>query len=154
MATLKSQVDSFHKANGKAGAKGLALLAQCTMHMFDHDDWTPLAWLISKSEGADATRFRAILGQVTGGVTLKKDKNQPTGLRFEVGDNAGPTDKMMVVSVMVDEGVSFRSKRVADELFEAKANPFKLSKYAASVAKKLEKEHVSVNDLMKAMASI
>ena len=153
MATLSTQVKGYTKANAKSGAKGLVLLQSCINHMLgESGDWTPLAWLLSGSEGADSTRLRAITNQVVGGVSIKADKKQPTGLRITLGDNAGLTEKSDVLGSLVNGQTSFRSNKVKEELFDVKVNPWDVNKYAASIIKKLAKDDVSVTQLMNAMS--
>ena len=157
MANLMTQNKSFVTGLSKSGIKGLALLLQDIDHMFKHKDWTPLAWLLSKTEGADSVRLRSITSKVVGGVTMRKDKEQPSGLRIVMGDNAAPTENINALRALVDNEVSFRSKKVKDDLGIGKATvpaQFDVNKYAKSVANKLSKEEVSVADLMKAMAAI
>ena len=143
MATLIRQVQGFTKGQAKAGANGLALVVTTIDHMFEHDDWTPLAWLIAKTEGSDSTTIRRIVNECVGGVKLKKDSKQPSGMSIVVGDNAGPSDKMPLLRGLIEEKVSFRSKHVREVLFETVETKFDLGKYAMTVARRMNKEHVT-----------
>lgn len=153
MATLLQTVNSYLKSQSKAGSKGLALTLACIEHGFQHGDTTQLAWLISKADAKDSQVFRAIAGKVMGGVTMKKDARQPSGIKIDLADNAGPTDKMPILKRLVEDQVSFRSTRVQEELL-AKAKveaEFDLHKLALAFVKKMAKEEVSVASMMLAL---
>ena len=143
MATLLKQVQGFTRGQGRAGINGLALVASTIDHMFEHGDWTPLAWLIAKTEGSDSTTIRRIVNECVGGVKMKRDIKQPSGLHIKVGDNAGPSEKMPLLRGLIEEKVSFRSKIVREALFETPETEFDLDKWAMNVARKMNKEHVT-----------
>lgn len=154
MATLIKQVKGFVTRQNNAGASGLALFTSCVDHMFEHGDWTPLAWLIAKTASRDGAAFRSILGAVTGGVSIvttsKEAKEQPSGIVIKVKDNAGPSDKMTLLREMVDEGVSFRSNAIRERLLEKEKPEFDLKAYASRLVKKLDKEGYTLKDLLDA----
>jgi len=143
MATLIKQVQGFVKGQSKAGANGLNLVAVTIDHMFEHGDWTPLAWLIAKTEGSDSTTIRRIVNECVGGVKLKKDNKQPSGMSIVVGDNAGPSEKMPLLRGLIEHKVSFRSKDVREVLFEKVETEFDLDKWALTLARRMNKEHVT-----------
>lgn len=149
--SLNQKVKNFTTRNRNAGAKGLELVAECINHMFDHKDWTPLAWLIVGSEGRDATIFRKIVGVTTEGVTLAKDAKQPTGLRFTLKDNASTTELFDTLKALVNDGESFRGENVKNKLFPTTESTFDINAYAKRVMSKIEKEHVSLGDLLAAI---
>lgn len=155
MATLIKRVQGFVRGQTSAGANGLTLIQDCVDHMFEHNDWTPLAWLINRSEAQDKSRIRAIVGKVAGGITLttkgKEAQKQPSGMHIKVGENAGPTDRMPILRKLVEEGQSFRGKAVSDELLGKEPPKFDINKYAKTVMRKLEKEHMSLGDLLAAV---
>lgn len=155
MATLLKQVKAFVTNQRNAGAKGLSLTMVCIDHMFEHNDWTPLAYLINTCEARDSAVLRRIVGVCVGGIKLttkgKEAKNQPSGMVIKLDHNAGVTDKMPILRKLVEEGVSFRSKAVAEELFEKNEKPFDLPAYAKRLKAKLEKEHITVKQLLDAM---
>ena len=144
MATLIKQVQGFTKGQAKAGANGLALVVTTIDHMFDHDDWTPLAWLIAKTEGSDSTTIRRIVNECVGAIKLTRDVKQPSGLRIKLGDNAAPSDKMPLLRGLVEEKVSFRSKVVREALFEAPEPVFDKHKWAMNIARKMAKNNVTL----------
>ncbi len=147
MATLIKQVQGFVNGQAKAGANGLALVVTTIDHMFEHDDWTPLAWLIAKTEGSDSTTIRKIVNECVGGIKLTRDAKQPSGLRIKLGDNSGPSDKMPLLRGLVEERVSFRSKSVREVLFEAPEPVFDLDKWALTVARKMSKNGLTLAQL-------
>ncbi|NOQ73228.1 MAG: hypothetical protein GQ574_14570 [Crocinitomix sp.] len=153
MATLLKQVQGFTRGQAKAGANGLKLVETTIDHMFEHNDWTPLAWLLAKTEGADSTVLRRVVKECVGGVKLKRDANQPSGLRITLGDNAGPSEKMPLLRELTGESVSFRSKQVREVLFEAPEIVFDLDKWALTLARRMNKEHVTQAKLDNALKS-
>jgi hypothetical protein len=138
MSFLK-EVKSFVTTQKNAGAKGLNIIMRSVDHMFEHGDSTPLAWLISYTDGRDSAIFRRILGEVTGGVTLKKDPKQPCGLRITMADNAGPSEGMAILRDLVTSGESFRGQAVATWL-KREPKPAELDKYVAAVYRKIQSE--------------
>lgn len=149
---MLQKVKSYTKGQRNAGAKGLAFCMNCIDHMFEHGDWTPLAWLITGMDKRDGSIMRSIVREVTGGVSLttqsKAAKEQPTGIEIKMADNAGPTDKMAILRKMVEEGVSFRSQLVQKNLMDKSANPADLPKYAKAVMRKLDKEGWTIGELL------
>lgn len=128
--TLISQVKSFVETQKNSGVKGLELVKLAVDHMFNHSgDWTPLAWLINKSEKTDNARFRAIVGAVTTGVKLVTDKDQPSGLRFILESGAcRNTVAFGKLIELIEAGHSFRSEVVGTELLKKdKADPTRKS---------------------------
>ena len=158
MATLIKQVQGFVRNQSKAGAAGLALLNTCIDHMFEHGDWTPLAWLVAKSDAKDGAIFRSIIRETTAGVSMvsssKEAKEQPSGILIKVASNAGPTDKMPILRELVAEGVSFRSNAVKERLMDKKATEFNLKAYAKRLQNKLAKEGCTVADLLDAFEPV
>ena len=158
MATLIKQVQGFTRGQARAGANGLALVEKCIDHMFEHHDWSQLAWLIAKLEARDASVMRAIVGKCVGGISLitkgKEAQKQPSGLHIKMGHNAATTEAMETLRSLIEERVSFRSKRVADELLKRDPAEFDLAKYAKAVMRKLDKEHCTLKDLLTAAADI
>ena len=144
MATLIKQVQGFVKGQSTAGANGLRLVQVCIDHMFEHDDWTPLAWLIAKTEGSDSTTIRRIVNECVGGIKLTKDVKQPSGLRIKLGDNSAPSDKMPLLRGLVEEKVSFRSKVVREALFETPEPVFDKHTWAMTIARKMAKNNVTL----------
>lgn len=154
MAKLIKQVQGFVRGQNNAGVRGLELMAQCIDHMFEHNDWTPLAWMIAKSDSRDSAIFRAILGASTGGVSLsstsKQAKEQPSGVFITVKDNAGYSEKMTILRELIEEGVSFRSNAIKERLLEKKKSEFDLKAYAKRLVNKLDKEGYTLKDLLEA----
>lgn len=157
MGTLIQQTRGWATGRNKSGANGFKLLVASVDHMFEHGDWTPLAWLINGTEGADRTRMRAILGKIAGGITLnttsKEAREHSTGCKIVMGDNCGPTGDMSIARTLCEENVSFASKRVAEELLnkDVVTSKFDLDKYAKTVFNKLTKEHGDMNAFLAAI---
>ena len=144
MATLIKQVQGFTRGQSKAGVNGLVLLVTTIDHMFEHDDWTPLAWLIAKTEGSDSTVLRRIVNECVGGIKLTRDVNQPSGLRIKLADNGGPSDKMQLLRELVEHKVSFRSKTIREVLFEQAETAFNVETWAMNVARKMSKNNLTL----------
>ena len=148
--TLMSQVKSVVSNHNASPVRVMALIPLCVDHMFQHNDWTQLAWLIAKLEpSADASLVRSILGKVTAGISKKDDKDQPSGIRINMKANAGVTEKMPVLRALVAEGVSLRSKRVREEILGKVDNPFDFHKWTQRVLKKMDDEGFSFEDFLK-----
>lgn len=147
--SMMKRVQNFTRAQRNAGKTGLALLEITIDHMFSKGmDWTPLAWLIAKTDERDSAILRRIAGACLGGVTLRKDPEQPSGLRIVRGANAGVTEKMEILRQLVKAGESFRSKGVAEALFDKPAPEFDLHKYVKTVLKRLDNNHVTLKDML------
>ena len=146
---MMSRVQNFTRTQRNAGKTGLALLEITIDHMFAKgSDWTPLAWLIAKTDERDSAILRKIAGVCLGGVTMRKDTEQPSGLRIVKGDNAGVTEKMAILRDLVKAGESFRGKAVSEALFDKAAPDFDLHKYVKTVLKRLENNHVTLKDML------
>jgi hypothetical protein len=157
--TVISRVKSFITNQNKAGSTGLSLLKDCVDHYCEHADWTPLAWMVAKSDHRDGQRYRAIMGAVLTGVTLqstsKEAKEQPTGLFFKKTDKFGKTNKYALLCDLVNDGVSFRSKEVAEALLEHEAPAFDIQKAAAAYKrfiKKLDDNSMTLDQVLKLVA--
>lgn len=144
MATLIKQVQGFVRGQATGGRNGLALVMACVDHMFEHNDWTPLAWLIAKSDARDSSILRGIAGQVAGGLTMstkgKEAVKQPSGMFIKMGNNAGVTDKMPILRKLVEDGESFRGKAVREHLFQKEDKPANINNYAKAMLRKIDKE--------------
>ena len=155
--SLIAQVRAYTTRSNNAGIAGLAMLEKTIDHMFKHGDSTPLAWLIAKIDRRDASILRAIVGQVTGGLSLvstsKEAKEQPSGLLIKLGDNAGPTEKMAILRKLVEDGESFRGKAVSEELLSRTPPKYDLHRATATFLKRAVK-NASVGDIMKEMQAI
>lgn len=153
MAKLISMVKSYTTNNEKAGVKGLELVKSTIDHMFEHGDWTPLAWLIGQSQATDATRFRAIIGACVGGIAIKKDVKQPSGLFVTVGANAGKTEKYAKLVACIDSHVSFRSVVIAEEILdkETEEKVYSIDAVALTFAKRAVKEGKTLDEMLVAI---
>jgi len=154
MSTQMKQSKAFVTAQSKSGSRGLEVLMNNIDHMFEHNDWTPLAWLLSKTDGTDSTRLRAITNKVVGGVRMSKDKKQPSGMRITLGDNAGPTEMMTTLRELVENKTSFRSQTVAKSLLGKEKPKFDLKRYVKTTFNKLDKENVNTEDFFKAILEL
>ncbi len=159
--TLLSTVKTFVTSQSKGGAVGLRMLRDCLSHVEAHKDWTPLAWLIAKSEAKDARVFRAITGVVTKEISMsatsKEAKTQPSGLYIKLGKDWGFTNKWGVLNDCVDEGISFRSADVQSRLLDKdKDTVFTLEKAVKSyraLIKKIEEGHMTLDQVLKLVAA-
>lgn len=150
--TLLSQIKGFVTSQNNSGKNGLVFVERCIVHMFEHGDWTPLAWLLAKSQGTDKARLRAIVGQCVGGMTIssssKEAKKQPSGMIIKLGDNAGPTEKIDILRKLIEDGESFRGKAVSTELLKQEAKEFDLHGYAVNFYRKMNKEGFNMKDFL------
>ena len=153
--TLLQGVKSFATSNVNSGKKGLVLLEQCIEHHFEHGDWTPLAWLVSKCDATDNARLKKIAMVCVGAMTIKRDTDQPSGWRVEFGDNAAPTEYFGLLSNLITDGESFRGKATTQAMFpQSTAAEFNVKTYAKTVLARLEKNNTATTDLMQEMVNI
>lgn len=155
---LISQVKSFATVQGTAGKRGLELLMNSIDHMFEHNDTTPLAWLLNKTDPIDKTRLRAITSACVGGITLvgsgKVAAKQVSGLYIKRGDNAATTELMETLRTIVKDGESFRGARVRKELLGKLPTPFSLPTRAKSIYAMMKKEGVTTGQLIAAIGEV
>lgn len=159
--TLLSTVKTFVISQSKGGAIGLRMLRDCLSHVESHKDWTPLAWLIAKSEAKDARIFRAITGAVTKEISMsatsKEAKTQPSGLYIKLGKDWGFTNKWAMLHELCDKGLSFRSKDVQELLLDKEHDDtFTLAKAVTSykrLLQKIEDGHMTLDQVLKALAA-
>lgn len=157
IVTLLSLNKSFVTSQAKAGATGLQLVLQDLEHMQKHNDWTPLAWLLAKSDLKDARIFRAIVGAVTHGLSMdstsKEAKAQPTGLVIKRAKEWGFTNKFAMLAECVNDGLSFRSAETHERLLgKEKDDTITLEKVVRSYRtflKRLEKGHISLEQVLR-----
>lgn len=158
MATLISQVKGFVTSQNKAGKLGLAMMERTIDHMFEHKDWTPLAWLIAKSDPKDASIYRSILRVCVGGITLettsKRAKEREDGMWINMANNAGPTEKMSVLRQLVKDGESFRGAAVSEQLLSKPAPDFDFHRWVANALKRMEREGKTIADLLREVEAI
>lgn len=114
--SYSKQVKAFLRSHKGHTQKALVLVQAGIDHMFEHKDWTGLAMLIMQTEGRMGKQVRAIVAECCGGVTMRTDKKHDLGLRFELDDNAGPTEKMGVLRDLVADGETIFSDRVEQGL--------------------------------------
>lgn len=158
MASKEKRNVSWIRSTNKNGQLGLSHLMDSIEHACEHKDWTPLAALLTGTEGADKTRMRAITGKVLGGtklVTTSKEAKESTyGLvikGFEKGGNAAMTERMDTLRDLVASGESFRGKAVSEALLGKEPPEFDLIKYMVQVGKRLEKNNVTLDQAITAM---
>jgi hypothetical protein len=106
-STLLTQVKRHTTSQATNGQATLALTLATLDHMFGKSgDWSPLAYLIGKSQPAQSRVIRLIIGQIIQGWSAKADKKQVSGIRFtkKDGQNQGIDDKMhKVLTALVEQ---------------------------------------------------
>lgn len=144
------QVKAFIRSHKGHTQKALAITLAGIDHMLDHRDWDGLAMLVKDTEGKMGTQIRAIINNTVGGVTLSADKNHHTGMRFKLGDNFGPTEKLDVLRDLVAEGETIFSDRVNELLGKEKTEPKakSLEEVRAHVKQFAAKHGFSIDDLI------
>ena len=152
MATLISQIKGFVTSQNKAGSRGLGFALAAIEHMFQHKDWTPLAWLMAKTDPRDASVFKAIVRECVGGIRMttkgKKALEQPSGMHITLGDNFGPTEKMQILRDLVTDGESFRGQRVKEELLGKEKPEFDFHKFVVNAMKKIDNSGHTLKDFL------
>lgn len=158
--TLIGKVKSFVTSQVKGGSTGLVMVRDCIEHWRDHNDWTPLAWLIAKSDKTDSLRYRKIVSAVVDGIKLETTsaaaKAQPSGMRFVKTDKFAVSNKYSVLCDLVENKVSFRSKAIDEALFDKKdATEYSLVQAAAAYKRflaKLEEGHLTLTQVLNLVA--
>lgn len=155
MSNLMGRVRGHCTGQRTSGQNTLALVVECVDHIFlpvekPSGDWSPLAYLIGKSEAAQSRAVRKAVGQVLMGYTIQKDAEQVSGFRFvkRKGANTGIVDaKMNALRDLVKAGASIQSeatKRLWAKPDEApKPIAEILQTRAANLVKAMHKENVS-----------
>lgn len=159
--TLIARVKSYVTSQNKGGVVGLRMIQDTLEHMEKHNDWTPLAWLIAKSDARDARIYRSIVGAVTKGVsmtaTTREAKEQPSGLHVKRTKDWGFTNKWAMLHELCDKGLSFRSKDVQELLLDKdRDDTFTLAKAVTSykrLLQKIEDGHLTLDQVLKALAA-
>lgn len=157
--TLMSQVKSWTTTQTNGGVKGLEYLKLCIEHIRDHNDWTPLAWMMGKNAPRDVQRFRAIVGMVTEGLSMsnnsKEAKEQPSGYHFKKSKDFKLNNRFGILCELVDRKCSFRGNEVASELLAKEPKEFDLDQAAKAyiaLLKKLENKDISLDQVLKLVA--
>lgn len=124
MTKFNTQVKAFLRSHKGHTQKALALTLAGMDHMLEHRDWDGLAMMIQNTEGKMGAQVRAIVNVCIGGLTMTADSKHHTGMRFKLGDNFGPTDKLDVLRDLVDAGETIFSDAVQQGLLgKEKAAP-------------------------------
>ena len=114
MKTIKA----FVRSNRGHTQKGLAHTLLVIEHMLEHRDWDAAATLISGCDPKMGKRIRDLIGVCVGGVTMAKDAKHPTGMRFKLGDNFGPTEHTNELRAAVLAELSIYSDEVTKKVLE------------------------------------
>lgn len=123
MTTFNAQVKSFLRSHKGHTQKALAITLAGMDHMLQHRDWDGLAMLMKQTEGRMGAQIRAIVNNCIGGVSMAADKKHHTGMRFKLGDNFGPTEKLDVLRDLVEAGETIFSDNVNSLLGKEKPEP-------------------------------
>lgn len=144
MRTFNQHVSDFIKTHKTHTQAAVAITLLGCDHVLNTRDWTGLARLLSAVEPRMQARMRRIIGAVLGGVSLRADTEQPTGMRFSFGANFGPTDKMQALRDLVEAKVSIFSEAMDNFLgLEPAAKvAFDLGKRSAVLAAKAVAEGI------------
>jgi len=159
MATLISQMKSITTGHNNSPKTILAGLEKCIDHMFQHNDWTPLAWLLGKIEPApDRSKLRKITGVCVGGLHLitkgKVAEEQPSKLYLKRTPNCAMTEKMEILRQLVKDRESFRGQAVNEQLLSYEAKEFDLHEYIGRFIKKVESEGYDLSAALQEIAKV
>lgn len=110
--TLLKTIKRFVVSNKGHTKTALVHTLAVAEHMLEHRDWDAAATLIAGTDPKMSNQVRTIIGEVIGGVVMRKDDKHPTGMRFKLGDNFGPTAKLGVLRDLVSQDATLYSKRV------------------------------------------
>ena len=110
MTNLVSQIKAAATLHKNAGNKHLSLLKMAVDETLDNRNWDPLATFIQVMPNQKVVK--GVINKTIGGITLTKDKEHPTGFRFKLGDNFGPTEDYDGLNQLVTEGEKLGGKEV------------------------------------------
>ena len=119
---LLSRVKSINTRSKSMGKEYLLLLCECIERMHGvgdetNKDWTPMAFLLGKSQDKDARMLRKIAGKILDGWSLVKDDKQDSGLRFgKKNDATYDKDLVQRIRALADQGKVLHSKAIAELL--------------------------------------
>lgn len=125
MAKFNTRVTNFLRKGGNFSKDALAITLEGVDDLLTHYNWDALARLIQNVEPKMGLRMRAVIQEALGGVTIKADQKHPTGLRFVMGDNWGPSEGLDVLRDMVAAGESIYGDAVSGFIGKPKAAPKK-----------------------------
>lgn len=121
MGTMMQKVVSHVTGQKTSGQNTLALAVETIDHFAgESGDWSPLAYLIGRSEPVQSRQVRLIARNVIQGWALVKDGEQNSGLRFkkQKGKNQGfDGEALDKVRALAGQKVSIQSPKVK-ALFE------------------------------------
>lgn len=107
MSTYNQKVAGFLKTHKGQNKRAVEMVLLGIEHMLENGrEWTGLARLLSGVEPRMATMYRRIIDTALGGVSVRRDIKQPSGLRFVFGDNFGPSEKIAGLRKLVEQGAS------------------------------------------------
>jgi hypothetical protein len=156
MTTLLSTVKSHCTNQGSSGVTTLKLTLICIEQMRDNqNEWSTLAWLMGKSQPAQARVIRKIVGQALHGWTVSKDTKQLSGIRFTKakGVNQGYDETVLnVLTALVDDGAPIQGAAVK-EAFPSpesaeKTHDEKVAMFVKAIKSRMEKDEVSWTEVV------
>lgn len=122
MTSVLKTINGFCTSNKNNNVKALSMIALAIDYAIEHGNTDPLGVLISKTDSKMSPVIRKIVGAVTGGLQCKKDtslKPHYTGLKWTMGDNWGPSEKMAVLRQLIEDKASIYGKDVKEQLLPA-----------------------------------
>jgi hypothetical protein len=156
MTTLLSTVKSHCTNQASSGVTSLKLLHACIVHMKDNEnEWSTLAWLIGKSQPAQARVMRRITGHILQGWRVAGDPKQVSGMRFtkNTDSNQGYDETVLnVLTSLVDDGAPIQGLAVK-EAFPSpesaeKTHDEKVAMFVKAIKSRMEKDEVSWTEVV------
>jgi hypothetical protein len=156
MTTLLSTVKSHCTNQGSSGVTTLKLTLICIEQMRDNqNEWSTLAWLMGKSQPAQARVIRKIVGEALNGWAVAKDTKQVSGIRFTKvkGSNQGYDQTVLdVLTALVDDGAPIQGLAVK-EAFPSpesaeKTHDEKVAMFVKAIKSRMEKDEVSWTEVV------
>lgn len=109
-----SQVTAWIKRQNKSGNVGLALLHNALAHAHATPDWTPLGYMVGKTQPAIQKIARIVVAECWPGVVITNDKDQPCGVSINRKKAAPNPAAMAKLDALVKQGAAIGGKAVAD----------------------------------------
>lgn len=113
--SMQKKVASWIKGQNASGANGLAILKEAIEHANGQSrDWTPLAYMLGRTQPATAKIATLIVKAALPGVVIKADDKQPAGVRLTIGKDVVLNDAAMLdLKALVDAKAPIGGRQVA-----------------------------------------
>ena len=125
---ISRKVNAFLTRSKSTNCKALEVSCLAVRHALNTRDWTLMARLISRTDPRMSKQIKKVVSASLGGITVRKDSNQPTGLSFKLGDNFAATEVLAKLENLAKSTKSIFSEDVNNLIKPEKSKANKKSK--------------------------